>query len=96
MSHLPKNTPPRHLYIHVPLPRNVLLEHLPRPKLGLQKIPQLYTLNPILSQTLHERNPNYRGSRCTLTSGQKIKAASLCELPQKRHGNSHRAPAKFM
>jgi hypothetical protein len=40
------------------------------------------------------RNPNFRGSRCTLTgrgsqthpnwSGQKLQAASLCELPPKR------------
>ena len=52
------------------------------------------------------RNPNFRGSQCTLTgrgsrthpnwSGQKLQAALLCELPPKRRGNSHSAPAGRM
>jgi hypothetical protein len=38
-------------------------------------------------------HPKRRGSQCTLTSRQKLNAASLCELPSKRRGNSHSAPA---
>ena len=39
--------------------------------------------------------PYYRGRRYTLTSEHKVEAALLCELPPKRHGNSHSAHAGF-
>ena len=47
MNKLAKTAPPRHLNIHVPLPRNVLLKHVPRPKLGraLCELPCLFCGN---------------------------------------------------
>ena len=52
------------------------------------------------------RNPNFQGSRCTLTgrgcrthpkwSGQKLQAALLCGFPPKRRSNSHSTPAGRM
>ena len=56
----------------------------------------MYPDDQYMNSYVEEYNlPHIGAPGCTLTLGQKLKAALLCELLPKETANSHSAPARF-